>query len=97
VRKILLARPDVFVPLHAVVMFFVGALVGVGTAASVLAGLGSRCGSMPYFAASAASCAPLFWSLRHARGVPGRRAAVVLIAFSIVAAVASFACALRTR
>lgn len=94
-KKIVLIPPDVSVPSYVYVLIVFGMVIGVGACISLVAGLSSLCGTLPFISASAALVALFPWSLRNVRSAgrfSGRRTALVLVAFAMVSALAAILC-----
>jgi len=97
-RRVVLFKPDVSMPLHLYVLFLVGAIVLVGAFISFLARWLSLCDALPFISIGALLIAVFPWNLRHMESrhprLRLRRTAVVLIAFAVLTAIEAIRCRL---
>jgi hypothetical protein len=95
-KRVLLFRPDVSVPLPVLVSFMAGAAGGIAGFIWLFTHLASPFTALPVISASLALMAVLPWNLRHQPrpvNFGGRRLAIVLIVAGAVMALQ----AIRTR
>jgi hypothetical protein len=92
-KRLLLARPDVWVSLPVFIVSMAGAISGTAACAWYLTGRGSMCEILPVVSVSAVCVAPIPWVFRH-RIQNGRRATVVLVAFAVFTAATGIWCRL---
>lgn len=88
---LLLAR-DVSVPTHAVVVWLLGALIGLGACIGWLFGFGSMCALLPLFSVSSGLMGVLPWGLRRVPRFPGMRITVVFVSFAALTLVLAVRC-----
>jgi hypothetical protein len=96
-RRVLIIKPDVALPLCVYVMILIGMVVAVGSCVTLVMGWSSLCEVLPFMSVGVALVALLPW---HLRNVPlgrfkGRRTAFILVALAVFLAVEASWCRLH--
>lgn len=87
--KVLIAKPDVFVPLGALVGAVVGSLSLAGATVALAFGRASMCQLLPVYAAGCGLSAWAPWELHRTRFDGGRRARRLALGLLILSLLAS--------